>query len=215
MPVMIIFLPHHGHILSQIVSKHGFTSLKILIRLQGFQAAHVRTMMNGSRCAPIFIAHSGQSLTQVYVHLQAQASEKKASRKTVLDKITTEAFSTCLVEPFVEAAAAGDKPRACAAIAQAWLTYIRLLQVPLIEPKASPACMAALLMGMPHPICINMAASEGMHHHAMAAFEAACMMAGFHGLPALETNPCNRDHEFGSRLDVKADICNVVPRASL
>ena len=60
---------------------------------------------------------------------QAQSAEKKASRKAVLDRIAAEGFSTCLIEPFVEAATAGDRPRACAAVAQAWLTYIHLVQV--------------------------------------------------------------------------------------
>ena len=42
--------------------------------------------------------------------------------------VAHDAFGTCLIEPFVEAASAGDKQRVCTALAHAWLTYLHLVQ---------------------------------------------------------------------------------------
>ncbi|KAK9798183.1 hypothetical protein WJX73_010462 [Symbiochloris irregularis] len=58
----------------------------------------------------------------------AAAAEKKASRKAALERVASDAFATCLIEPFVDAATAGDRHRVCTALAHAWLTYLHLVQ---------------------------------------------------------------------------------------
>ena len=60
--------------------------------------------------------------------MQVQALVKKAGRKAALEKLLKEAFVTCLVGPFVEAAAQGRR-RSCTALTQSWLVYLATSQV--------------------------------------------------------------------------------------
>ncbi len=60
--------------------------------------------------------------------VQAKALEKKAAKKAGLEKLQGDAFTTCLVSPFVEAAKA-DRRRSLRALSQAWLAYLAHVQV--------------------------------------------------------------------------------------
>jgi hypothetical protein len=59
---------------------------------------------------------------------QAKALEKKPAKKAALEKVQGEAFTTCLVNPFVEAVKA-DRRRSLRALSQAWLAYLAHVQV--------------------------------------------------------------------------------------
>lgn len=60
--------------------------------------------------------------------VQARALDKKPAKKAALEKLQTEAFTACLVDPFVEAAKA-DRRRSLRALSQAWLAYLTHVQV--------------------------------------------------------------------------------------
>lgn len=59
---------------------------------------------------------------------QAKALEKKPARKAALEKLQGDAFTHCLVNPFVEAAR-GDRRRSLRALSQAWISYLAHRQV--------------------------------------------------------------------------------------
>jgi hypothetical protein len=57
----------------------------------------------------------------------AKALEKKPAKRAAFEKLVSEGVERCLVEPFVEAAAAGHR-NACTALARAWTTYLACMQ---------------------------------------------------------------------------------------
>ena len=66
--------------------------------------------------------------------VQASAAEKKAARKTALEKIRSDAVEACLTAPFVEAAVANAIPT-CISLALAWQSYTECLR-----SQASQSC---------------------------------------------------------------------------
>ncbi|CAL8466413.1 g5949 [Coccomyxa elongata] len=56
-----------------------------------------------------------------------KALEKKPAKRAALEKLQAEAFTACLVDPFVEAAKT-DRRRSLRALSQAWLAYLTHVQ---------------------------------------------------------------------------------------